>query len=150
MPLKDMLESEFMEKYGVLLGIIVTFFASYLVILASLWQLTILAAVVGGIFTKKTRIGALIGSAGIGLSWLVYVLMKVMTSQIVELFNQVGIIIVGSDGFGPVFIGIVILLGFVFGLLGGYLGSSIRVLFENLRAERGTPSERPAEIPANP
>ncbi len=142
--------NDILEKYGTYLGICAGFIVAFLATFTSFWQLAIVAGIIGGIFCIKTKLGALVGSLGVGLAWLVYVIIKALTTQVIALFDQVGSIIIGSTGLGIVFVILVVVIGFLFGLIGGYLGSSIRVLFDFLMNRKDTPDSKPAEVPANP
>ncbi len=139
-----------LEKYGIYMGIAVSFLVAYLAIILSIWQLAVVAGIIGGFFCTKTKLGALIGSLGVGLAWLLYVIIKVITSEIVTLFDQVGTVITGAEGFGMILIVVVVVIGFLFGLFGGYLGSSIRVLIDFQRTRTDTTDEKPAEVSTNP
>ncbi|NHJ31666.1 MAG: hypothetical protein FK732_02280 [Asgard group archaeon] len=94
------------------------------------WYLAILAGIITGAFYNEMKKGVVAGLIAVGLGWTFYVIIKTSTSNIETLLNQVGGIILGSYGMGWLFIIAVILLGFIFGALGGTLGSGIRKLIQ--------------------
>jgi len=88
------------------------------------WPLTLLAAIIGGIFCTKMRWGALSGIIGIYIAWLIYLLIN----PIIELADQLGNLVFGSSGVGGLILLTIFLIGGVFGLLGGSIGSGIRII----------------------
>jgi hypothetical protein len=97
---------------------------------SSAWYLAFLAGIISGIFYTEMKKGVVAGLIAVGLGWTLYVIIKVSISNIETLLNQVGGIILGSDGMGWLFIIAVILFGFIFGALGGTFGSGIRKLMQ--------------------
>jgi len=125
--------SEKMERFNKImyyvapaLGFVIAFALAF----TPVWHLSILAGIIAGAFYNKMKKGVVAGLIGVGLGWTLYVIIKTSTSNIETLLNQVGGIIFGSSGMGWVFIIAVILLGFLFGALGGTLGSGIRKLIQ--------------------
>ena len=95
-----------------------------------IWQLSILAGVICGLFYNKMKKGVVAGLISVGLAWILYVVIKISISNIETLFNQIGGILFGYGNLAWLFLILIILLGFIFGALGGSLGSGIRKLFE--------------------
>jgi hypothetical protein len=106
------------------LGFILAFALAF----TPVWHLSILVGIIAGAFYNRMKQGVVAGLIGVGLGWTLYVIIKISTSNIETLLNQVGGIILGSPDMGWLFIIAVIILGFVFGALGGTLGSGIRKL----------------------
>ncbi len=94
------------------------------------WQLSILAGMISGLFYSKMKKGVVAGLLSVGIAWSLYVVIKISISNIETLFNQIGGIILGNENLAWLFIILIILLGFIFGALGGSLGSGIRKLLE--------------------
>ncbi|MFX0185780.1 MAG: hypothetical protein ACFE95_22070 [Candidatus Hodarchaeota archaeon] len=88
------------------------------------WPLTLLAAIIGGIFCTKMKWGAVSGIIGICFAWLIYFIIN----PIIELADQLGSLVFGSSGSGGLILLTIFLIGGVFGLLGGSIGSGIRTL----------------------
>jgi hypothetical protein len=120
----------FLDKRSNYLGFIFCFIFALIFVFTPLWQLSILAGLIGGLFYSKMSKGALMGLAGVTLAWTVYIIIEISSTNVYTLFDQVGGIILGLTGFGWVFIIILILIGGIFGTLGGSFGSGIRILFE--------------------
>ncbi|MCK5045114.1 MAG: hypothetical protein KAS22_00955 [Candidatus Heimdallarchaeota archaeon] len=106
----------------------VGFVIAFALAFTPVWHLAILAGIIAGAFYNKMKQGVVAGLIGVGFGWTLYVIIKISTSNIEALLNQVGGIILGSSGMGWLFIIAVIILGFAFGALGGTLGSGIRKL----------------------
>ncbi|NPD89543.1 MAG: hypothetical protein HGN29_12560 [Asgard group archaeon] len=120
----------FLDKRASYMGFIFCFVFALIFVFTPLWQLSILASFIGGLFYKKMNKGALIGSVGVALAWAIYIVIEISSTNVSTLFDQVGGIIIGLTGFGWIFILVLILLGAIFGSLGGSFGSGIRILFE--------------------
>ncbi len=121
---------DFVNDYSKFIGIGISFILALIFVYTTIWYLSVLAALVGGMFYKKMNQGALAGCIGVGLAWTIFVVIDAISSNVDVLIDQIGAIITGSSGFGWILILIVTLLGFVFGTLGGSLGSGIRILVE--------------------
>ena len=107
------------------------FIFSFVLAFSSAWYLALLAGIITGLFYNEMKKGVVAGLIAVGLGWTFYVIIKTSTSNIETLLNQVGGIILGSSGMGWLFIIVVILFGFIFGALGGTLGSGIRKLMQH-------------------
>lgn len=117
--------------YAFLVSFILTFIFCYFTI----WQLCILAGLIAGFFYTKMSKGALNGSLGVGGAWVLFVVIKIASSNVEILINQISGIVIGTTSLGWVFIVLIILLGFGFGALSGAIGSGIRFLIENRKKE---------------
>ncbi len=106
------------------------FIFAFVLAFSTAWYLALLAGIIAGAFYTEMKKGVVAGLIAVGLGWTLYVIVKTSTSNIETLLNQVGGIILGSSGMGWVFILAVILFGFIFGALGGTLGSGIRKLMQ--------------------
>ena len=122
---------QILDKYSFYFSILVSFIISGLFTLTPLWQLTIIAGIFGGFLCLKMKHGALGSMIGVVLSWGIYILVKIIGNNTNVLFDQLGTLIIGSTGLGFLFILIVLIVGAIFGFLGGAIGSGIRILVEN-------------------
>ncbi|NHJ84412.1 MAG: hypothetical protein FK734_03065 [Asgard group archaeon] len=111
---------------------VITFLIAFGLAFLPIWQLSLIAGIIGGAFYLKFKQGALAGTIGVGLGWSLYIIIKVSTTNLETLIDQIGGIILGSMGFGWLFIVAIILMGFVFGALGGTIGSGIRKLIHQI------------------
>ncbi len=116
-------------------GISMSFILSLLFTFTPIWQLSILAAILGGIFYSKMSKGALVSLIGVGSAWTLVVIIDLITSNVSELLNQISGIIIGSSSLGWLFILVVILIGLILGSLGGALGSGLKILLFEKKKE---------------
>ncbi|MFX0173938.1 MAG: hypothetical protein ACFE9L_18795 [Candidatus Hodarchaeota archaeon] len=105
-------------------AIIVTCTLELIFLMIPFWPLTLFAAMIGGIFCIEMRWGAFSGIIGIWFAWLFYFLLNPVT----QLAEQLGDLIFGSSGMGGPILLFIFLIGGVLGLLGGSIGSGIRML----------------------
>jgi hypothetical protein len=87
------------------------------------WQLTIIAAILGGTFCTKMTWGAISGILGVSIAWSIYFL----TNPIFFLANQLGEIL-GLSDIGGLILMVTLFVGTVLGFLGGSIGSALRIL----------------------
>ena len=120
----------FLDKRASYMGFLFSFILAFIFVFTPLWQLSILASFVGGLFYNKMSKGALMGLAGIVSAWVIYIVIEVLSTQVYYMFDQVGGIILGLTGYGWVFILVLILIGAILGTLGGSFGSGVRMLIE--------------------
>ncbi|QEE16698.1 hypothetical protein DSAG12_02528 [Promethearchaeum syntrophicum] len=121
---------DFFNKYSPYFATLLTFILSMLFTLVPFWPLTFVAAIFGGFLCKNMNCGALSAMIGIIISWGIYIIIEVIGNRTNILFDQLGILITGSSGFGFWLIFIVLIVGAIIGLLGGTIGSGIRILIE--------------------
>ena len=121
---------EFVNKYSPYFAIFLTFILSMLFTLIPFWPLTFVAAIFGGFLCKEMKCGALSAMIGIIISWGIYIIVEVVRNSTNILFDQLGILISGSSGLGFWLILIVLIVGAIIGVLGGTIGSGIRILVE--------------------
>jgi hypothetical protein len=103
------------NKNSSFLSVLVCFLLDLLFIMLSYWPLTILAAIIGGLFCTEMKWGSLAGTLGILLAWF-------------TTYDQLGRLIIGSSGAGGILVFIIFLVGALMGFLGGSIGSGIRML----------------------
>ena len=115
-------------KYQVPIAVVVAFLMALLFTLTPLWQLSILAGVLGGLFVSKMKCGAFSGFVGTALAWSLYVIIEVISNQTQLLFGNLSGLLAGTDRLGPILILVVILVGGLLGMLGGIIGAGIRAL----------------------
>lgn len=120
----------FLDKRASYMGFVFCFIFALIFVFTPLWQLSILASFIGGLFYNKMNKGALIGLAGVALAWSIYMVIEVLSTNVYALFDQVGGIILDLIGYGWVFILVLILIGAILGTLGGSFGSGVRMLIE--------------------
>ncbi|MFX0052975.1 MAG: hypothetical protein ACFE8U_16990 [Candidatus Hermodarchaeota archaeon] len=105
-------------------AIIVTCALELIFLMVPLWPLTLLAAIIGGNFCMEMKWGAFSGLIGIYFAWFIYFLLNPIT----KLADQLGSLIIGSSGMGGPILLFIFLIGGVLGLLGGSIGSGIRMI----------------------
>lgn len=104
------------------IGIIIAASLELFFLLFSFWPLVFVAAIIGGLFCTRLRHGAFTGMIGIVLAWIVYTLANPIMPVLVQ--------IVGSPDLGGIVVIGIWILGAIFGVLGGLMGSAIRILFD--------------------
>ncbi len=94
--------------------------------MALYWPLTIVPAIIGGFFCIEMKWGALSGTFGVLLAWMLSFLfsMNDITLQV----DQLGRLLINSNGAGGVIVLLIFIVGALFGFLGGSIGSGIRML----------------------
>jgi len=121
---------EFINKYSPYFAIFLTFIFSIIFSLIPFWQLTFVAAIFGGFLCTKMKCGALSAMIGMIISWGILIIIGIIKNDTHILFDQLGVLLTGSTGFGIWLILIILIVGAVIGLLGGSIGSGIRILVE--------------------
>ena len=76
------------------------------------------------------KCGALSAMIGIIISWGIYIIIGNIRNSTIVLFDQLGVLITGSSGLGFWLILILLIVGGIIGILGGIIGSGIRILVE--------------------
>lgn len=129
-------------KYPQLFAGGLTFVLTMLFTLTPYWQLTILAAVIGGLLCTKTKCGILSALVGTTLAWGLYICIGVIRNNTNILFDQLGSFIIGSSGFGILLIFIILIVGALFGVLGGIIGSGIRILLDSRSSSKNSGKDK--------
>lgn len=119
-----MTDFRILADYSSLVALIVSFALAFLFALTPIWHLSLLAGIIGGYFCIEMKWGTLSSFLGVSIAWLVYIL----TQNAGQTLDQIGNIILGSGGMGTIVLVLIVLLGGLFGALGGSIGSGIRIL----------------------
>ena len=114
------------NKLSPILATLVCFLLNLVVIMIPFWPLTLVAAIIGGLFCVEMKWGALTGIIGVLLAWGISYL--IATNDIALQADQLGRLIIGSSGAGGIIVILIFLIGALFGFLGGSIGSGIRML----------------------
>lgn len=117
------------EKRNFLISIIIVLNLAMILTLIPIWQLIIIPGIIAGLFNKSLKYSVLSGFIGVTLSWGIYILMGLITRNVYIFFDQLGMLIFG-EGFGWVFLLIIILLAALFGVVGGGVGNGFMNLIE--------------------
>lgn len=112
----------FFHDNETVLGIIVTYITATAFAFSKLWWFALIAGLLGGVFHKKSVKAVLYGGLTVALGWFTFVLIELIATNVNILLDQLGVFILGDTGMGTVLILIVVLVGFIFGMLGGYMG----------------------------
>ncbi len=114
------------NKFSPILAVLICFILDLIFTMTPYWPLTLIAAIIGGIFCAEMKWGALTGMIGVILAWLVNLFFSM--NDIALQTDQLGKLIIGSAGAGGIILGIIFLVGALLGFLGGSIGSGIRML----------------------
>lgn len=116
-------------SYMFLLGICAAALVAWLVSLSGIWQLVLLAGIIAGLINKSVKRGGFSGAIGVFITWLLILVVKLLTQNTISLLNAfIGLL--GLD-IGWLLVIIILIFGFLFGLLGGILGGSLFQLIIN-------------------
>ncbi len=89
------------------------------------WPLVFVATIIGtGFFCTELKWGALSGAISVLIAWSIYFLINPITKT----FEILSSLIVGSPEFIGVIILAIFLIGAIFGVLGGIIGSAANIL----------------------
>lgn len=138
-------EDRFIRRRNFAFGVIAASIVTLILVFIPFWQLILIPGVIAGLLNKKIRNGIYSGLLGISIVWVLYIAQSFITRNTYVLLDQFAGVIFGSLGYGWIFFLIIILMGMVFGALGGGIGSCIRILVEmqqerDLEAESSNPS----------
>ncbi|TXT58877.1 MAG: membrane protein of unknown function [Promethearchaeota archaeon] len=115
------------EMRNFLISILVGIFTSWALLLIPIWQLIILAGILAGVLNSTLKKGILAGAIAVGLFWLIYMIIGFVSINAYTMLDQFGGLLIGS-GFGWLIFIIVLLMGILFGALGGGIGSAMMML----------------------
>lgn len=113
-------------RYSPIIAIVLGFVLQLIVIWTSIWPFTLVAAMIAGLICTELKWGAIAGSLGVLLAWIDAFLFSI--NNIILQTDQLGILFTGSSGSGFFIVLLIYTIGVVLGLLGGIIGSGIRIL----------------------
>lgn len=92
------------------------------------WPGCLVAAVIGGFFTRRFWRAALVGFLAGFLAWIILVGILLLQGgfAVVELFAAIA----GLEGLGLILLLVILLIGGILGLVGSLLGNAIASLFQ--------------------
>jgi len=118
---------------------IITCLTAILLTLTGVWQLIVVAGLLGGLFTKRAKKGVQIGFLGVFSAWLILFILYSVSLRTVYFFDYWLLEIMGLPvNFSFLFMVIASLIGGCFGGLGGLNG----VYINHLVLERLSQSEK--------
>jgi len=117
---------EQVNRYSPIIAFVACFLLEIIVIMLSYWPLTIIPAIIGGFICLEMKWGALSGLLAVLLAWILAFLFAI--NDIVLQADQLGRLIIDSSGAGGLIVFVIFIIGALFGLLGGTIGSGIRLL----------------------
>jgi len=117
------------ENRNFYISVIVVMCLTMLLTLIPIWQLIIIPGIIAGIFNKSLKYGVISGFLGVTFSWGLYILVGMFTRNVYFLLDQLGGLIFG-EGFGWVFIVLILLLAAIFGAIGGGIGNGLMALIK--------------------
>lgn len=129
--MSDPQERSWFGKHSNLVGFILCFLIAYILIYIPVWQLIIIPGVIAGLIAKETGKCAIIGLLGVVDAWGLYAVINIIAGDVEVLFDQIGMVIIGSEGMGFIFIILSIVIGGVIGMFGAIIGCSIRKLMQH-------------------
>ena len=118
------------ENRNFFISIIIVLNLTMILTLIPIWQLIIIPGIIAGVINKSLKYSVLSGFIGVTLSWGIYILMGLITRNVYVFFDQLGGLIFG-EGFGWVFLLLIILLAALFGVVGGGIGNGFMTLINS-------------------
>ncbi len=122
------------KNFDLLRGFLVSFLLAWIFTNIPIWQLVIIPGFITGVLSKTLKRASLISGFGIFMAWGLYTLSGVFLTSITVILDQFGALIIGP-GYAWLFILIIILIGFVLGILGGAFGFFVKTLINDYRQE---------------
>ena len=123
------------DNIDLLIGVIVSFFLASILTFIPVWQLVIIPGFIAGALSKTLKRASLTSGLGTFMAWSLYTLSGLILSNIAIVFDQFGALIIGP-GYAWLFVLIILLIGLVFGLLGGAFGFLIKTVIKDNRQEK--------------
>ena len=117
---------EKLNKYSPILSFLLSFILTLIVIMYFSWSVTIIATIIGGFLCLEMKWGAISGALAVVSAWMLNFIFSM--NDIGLQVDQLGRLIIGSNGAGVIIVLIIFTQGAVFGFLGGSIGSGIRML----------------------
>jgi len=129
---------------GILLALGMSALFSFTASLTPVWQLVLVPPLLAGAISRNGRNAFGVGFGAVLLGWGGYFLIALGDPLKYVMLDQVTAVIIGSTGYGPVVLVIVLVVGGLMGGLAGMLGYSFRGLFDasfQPSKEQNIPSE---------
>lgn len=121
---------DFVNQYRGWIAFILSFVLGFLIgYFTHSWQLLFLPAILAGYFGKTYKKGAKYGSLSILALYAVLLLNYIVNYSALQALN-IFIGLIGIQGMGILGVLITLLIGFLIGITGGYLGSVIHSFIE--------------------
>ncbi|MHA1996224.1 MAG: hypothetical protein ACW97Z_16955 [Candidatus Hodarchaeales archaeon] len=117
---------EELNKYSPVIAVFVCFLLDIIVIMVLYWPLTVIAAIIGSLFCVEMKWGAISGTVGVLGAWILSFIFSI--NDITLQADQLGRLLIDSNGAGGVIVLLIFIVGALFGFLGGSIGSGIRML----------------------
>ncbi|MHA1728536.1 MAG: hypothetical protein ACTSWY_07370 [Promethearchaeota archaeon] len=115
------------ENRNSLISIAIAGFLAWILSLIPVWQLIIIAGIVTGLLNKTMRRGTLCAAAGVGICWLALMIYGMVSINAYTMLDQFGGLL-GLKGMAWVLFVIILLVGTMFGALGGAIGSGLLIV----------------------
>ncbi|MHA1688194.1 MAG: hypothetical protein ACTSYC_04625 [Promethearchaeota archaeon] len=110
-----------------MLGTISAIIIAGILTLIPLWQLVIIAGIIGGYFNEKMKRSIISGLLGVLIYWTGYAIYYIITINAYTILDQIGALFLGK-GFGWFILLLILGMGALFGALGGAIGNILRIL----------------------
>lgn len=114
------------ENRNFYISIIVALCLTMILTTIPVWQLVIIPGIIAGFFNKNMKRAILAGLIGVFAAWIIYILHGLITRNVYIILDQFGALII-STGYGWLLLIIIILMGAIFGALGGGFGYGLLI-----------------------
>lgn len=118
-------------KMGII-SLVIGFIAALLLTFTQIWQLVIIGGILAGLLAPLPRgwVAFISGMLSVMLAWLVLCIYFIITQPVLDLFDIVFQLIVGSPGLGILALVLTLIIGGVVGGFGGSFGFLIRTILK--------------------
>ena len=124
------------ENLELMVGLLVSFCLASLFSTIPVWQLIIIPGIIAGLLNKSLKRAILAGGIGILIAWSLITISGITVKNLYLIFDQFGALIIGP-GFGWLIILIILLMGLIFGILGGMIGYYSKIIIlEYIQAKK--------------
>ena len=113
------------KNEDLIIGITVSFVLASIISLFPVWQLIIIPGIIAGALGKTLKRASLASGFGTLTAWSLYTISGLILTNINLILDQFGALIIGT-GYSWLFVLIILMMGLLFGILGGALGYLIK------------------------
>lgn len=115
------------DNRNFIMNIVVAFCITMLLTLIPVWQLVIIPGIIAGVISRNLKRGILSGLIGVTSAWGIYIIVGLISRNVYITLEQIAAMFLGQ-GFGWVFIVLILLMGVILGALGGGIGACLNLL----------------------
>jgi len=112
------------------ISISVSFIIASIISFIPVWQLIIIPGIIVGTLSTTLKKASFTSGIGTLIAWSYYTISGLVLKNTYLIFDQFGALIIGF-GYGWIFVLIILLMGLVFGIIGGAIGYFIKMEYKH-------------------